>query len=379
MRSIMRWGLLVLLFLSAEVFTGALLTLGRLGLPPQWDAVAVEATHIYAGLGSLAILVVKLWLSLPVLARRYPLRMLARTRRFERLNSYALVALVMVVYASGLLIYGKITPGPNGKWLMGQIHLWSSVMLVFPVSWHLYRYLLVSLRGVGLLATRVAQGRTGVWTRRAVLGLLPAAFAAFWYIFYTSRRLPALAAAQTQPVSTPQSTTEKETETEITVEPGGKPQNDFFVVGLGALVDNGPVNVKTWRLSVKGAVEKPLELDYRDVQAMATTRQSIFIACLPTIPQGASREWQGIRLADLLEKAKVDPNFGSVELRSISGYRTTLSADEARNDRALLAILVDGVPLSNEHGFPMRFIHDAPTGSSCVKWLREIDVSMTPY
>lgn len=379
MRSIMRWGLLMLLFLTAEALTGALLTLGRLGLPPPWDAVAVEATHIYTGLGSLPILAAKLWLSLPVLSRRYPLRTLAPTRRFERLNSYMLVALVAIVYSSGLLIYWKITPGPDGKWLMGQVHLWSSIMLVFPVTWHLYRYLILSLRGVGLLATRVSQPGAGSWTRRAVLGLLPAAFAAFWYGFYTTRRLPAAAAAQTQSAPSPQPASVRQTPTEVTVEPGGKPQNDFFVVGLGDLVDNGPVNVKTWRLAVNGAVKKPLELSYRDVQALATARRSIFIACLPTYAQGASREWQGVLLADVLKKAQADPNFASIELRSIAGYHTTLSADEARNDRALLAILVDGVPLSNEHGFPMRFIHDAPTGSSCVKWLAEINVSLTPY
>ncbi|HEX3817957.1 MAG TPA: sulfite oxidase, partial [Chthoniobacterales bacterium] len=103
-------------------------------------------------------------------------------------------------------------------------------------------------------------------------------------------------------------------------------------------------------------------------------------------------EWTGVSLGDLLRKAIVHP--GAVDVVLEGAYSGTISeapkpagkVHYARSiplgkalDGVLLAMEMNGEPLTPSHGFPLRAIVPGWFGMAAVKWLRRIIVTDTPY
>jgi DMSO/TMAO reductase YedYZ molybdopterin-dependent catalytic subunit len=85
-------------------------------------------------------------------------------------------------------------------------------------------------------------------------------------------------------------------------------------------------------------------------------------------------EWEGLRLVDVLDAYGADsaPD-GYVAVYSRDGhYFETLSRDEARDPRVLLACGLNGAPLPVDHGGPIRLVVPFLQGYKSVKWVRSI-------
>jgi DMSO/TMAO reductase YedYZ molybdopterin-dependent catalytic subunit len=87
----------------------------------------------------------------------------------------------------------------------------------------------------------------------------------------------------------------------------------------------------------------------------------------------AERDWEGVRVGDLLETVSPTDDAGWVRFRSVTGYKWSLPIEEARD--ALLATRVDGEPLSHGHGAPMRLVAPGRRGFQWVKWVEEVRVT----
>ncbi|TAJ97521.1 MAG: hypothetical protein EPO39_19275 [Candidatus Manganitrophaceae bacterium] len=85
-------------------------------------------------------------------------------------------------------------------------------------------------------------------------------------------------------------------------------------------------------------------------------------------------EWEGIRLVDLLDLFKIDTHpdgyfaFYSRDRVFFEG----LSRDEARDPRVLLAYGLNGSPLPEVHGGPLRLVVPFLQGYKSVKWVQTI-------
>lgn len=85
-------------------------------------------------------------------------------------------------------------------------------------------------------------------------------------------------------------------------------------------------------------------------------------------------EWEGIRLVDLLDFLKIDTHpegyfaFYSRDRVFFEG----LSRDEARDPRVLLAYGLNGAPLPEAHGGPLRLVVPFLQGYKSVKWVGTI-------
>jgi DMSO/TMAO reductase YedYZ molybdopterin-dependent catalytic subunit len=85
-------------------------------------------------------------------------------------------------------------------------------------------------------------------------------------------------------------------------------------------------------------------------------------------------EWEGVRLVDVLDAFAIEtvPD-GYVAAYSRDGhYFETLSCDEARDPRVLLAYGLNGAPLPIDHGGPIRLVVPFLQGYKSVKWVRSI-------
>ena len=135
------------------------------------------------------------------------------------------------------------------------------------------------------------------------------------------------------------------------------------------LDDPNPIDKAAWRLRLGGTVAQPLVLGSGDLDRV-DTRVAV-LDC--TGGWYVEREWQGIALGALLDRAGVRPGARSVVVRSVTGYWRRLPLAEAQ--RALLATHVGGQPLTHGHGAPLRLVVPGRRGYEWVKWVAEIEVS----
>jgi DMSO/TMAO reductase YedYZ molybdopterin-dependent catalytic subunit len=85
--------------------------------------------------------------------------------------------------------------------------------------------------------------------------------------------------------------------------------------------------------------------------------------------------WTGVRLRDLAALAGT-PQPASAFVASLEEgpfAQGTLNAGQVLDPDALLALQVNGVELSLDHGFPARIIVPALPGVRCTKWVRSIE------
>ncbi len=124
-----------------------------------------------------------------------------------------------------------------------------------------------------------------------------------------------------------------------------------------------------WRLELSGPAGTR-RVSRAELMALPQHTYSMPIACVEG--WSTTQHWTGVRLRDLA--ALVDaPHTAILEVHSLQPtgpYRhTAYTAAQVQNAQALLALCVNGVDLSLDHGFPARIIIPAVPGVHCTKWL----------
>jgi DMSO/TMAO reductase YedYZ molybdopterin-dependent catalytic subunit len=88
--------------------------------------------------------------------------------------------------------------------------------------------------------------------------------------------------------------------------------------------------------------------------------------------------WGGVRLRDVLAEAGVRPSAKT--LRFVSAevpYDDTLTLPQAFGRDVMLALDMDGEPLSHGHGYPARVVMPRMYGYKSVKWVTRIEARTT--
>jgi DMSO/TMAO reductase YedYZ molybdopterin-dependent catalytic subunit len=68
------------------------------------------------------------------------------------------------------------------------------------------------------------------------------------------------------------------------------------------------VNAQTWNLTVKGLVDNPLVINYKQLRDMPSVEEFATLECVSNKIGGdliSTAVWKGVRLKDLLDKAHV--------------------------------------------------------------------------
>ena len=165
------------------------------------------------------------------------------------------------------------------------------------------------------------------------------------------------------------------------------------------------LDAATFRLIVRGLVERPLSLDMRELYNMPSQTLVVTLECAgngrslfdPPIEGekwglGAvsTAEWTGVPLVEVLDRAGVKNaarealfrgvDCGSLEAGSESiRFERSLRLDDARDAGVLLAYAMNGEPLPIEHGFPLRLIVPHWYAVASVKWLDDIELVDRPF
>ena len=89
--------------------------------------------------------------------------------------------------------------------------------------------------------------------------------------------------------------------------------------------------------------------------------------------------WEGVAFADFY-RLRIEPTLRPgavvthVEFRGLDGFRSVVTIEDALDDDVLLADHLDGEPLGNDHGAPLRVVSPAQYGYISTKHLCRIDV-----
>lgn len=158
-------------------------------------------------------------------------------------------------------------------------------------------------------------------------------------------------------------------------------------------------NPKTWKLTVDGEVERPLQLGLSDLKKLPRAEVTCVLQCAgngrglyePPIPgvqwrYGATgnARWSGVRVRDVLARAGVkEPakhlhTFGSDDPPGkVPPFHRSIEMEKVLAD-GILAFEMNGQPLPVAHGAPLRLIVLGWAGDHWMKWLTHLSPQAEP-
>jgi len=136
------------------------------------------------------------------------------------------------------------------------------------------------------------------------------------------------------------------------------------------------VDIKAYRLKVRGLVDKPLVLSYDEVLARPAESRVTVIHCV----EGWDVKilWEGVPLAALIDAAGAKTSANTVIFRSADGYSTSLPLAYIRQKNILLAYKMNGLTLPEERGFPFEVAAEAKWGYKWARWVTAIELTDDP-
>jgi len=128
-----------------------------------------------------------------------------------------------------------------------------------------------------------------------------------------------------------------------------------------------------WTLRVGGLVERPIELSLEDLRLLPHADWVMDLHCVWGWSRRGCR-WTGVELDTLLDLVRPAPAATVVTVAAgQSPYASCLHLRDAR--AGVLAWALDGEPLTQEHGGPLRFVQPSWLwGYKGVKWAASIAV-----
>jgi DMSO/TMAO reductase YedYZ molybdopterin-dependent catalytic subunit len=154
------------------------------------------------------------------------------------------------------------------------------------------------------------------------------------------------------------------------IPPGQYLTQRFPVLTYGA---NPKYDLKTWSLSIDGEVEAPFALTWDEMMAPPQHEVTVDIHCV-TRWSKLDTTWRGVRVRDLLERARVKPSGTHVLVHSDGGYTTNLPVGALLDDEVMIAHTYDGEPLEHDHGAPARLLVPKRYFWKSAKFVRRLEI-----
>ncbi|MCU9948531.1 sulfite oxidase-like oxidoreductase [Pseudomonas sp. PDM13] len=127
-----------------------------------------------------------------------------------------------------------------------------------------------------------------------------------------------------------------------------------------------------WSLRLHGALSKPLELRFEDLQRLPQREVRCDIHCVTRWSKFDTR-WQGVHLGDLLQAHGIEPRGAFVMAHADTDYQTNLALADLLHPDSLLALAYDDQPLTPQHGWPLRLLVAGRYFWKSAKWLRALE------
>jgi DMSO/TMAO reductase YedYZ molybdopterin-dependent catalytic subunit len=137
------------------------------------------------------------------------------------------------------------------------------------------------------------------------------------------------------------------------------------------------IDEQQWRLHITGLVDKPLTFTLPDLQRYEPMHQFVTLSCISNPVGGdliGTTRWTGVSLQRLLSDLRLKPGATHLKIRSADEFVEVISLGAIKADpRIMLTYSWDGVPLTREHGFPLRIYIPDVHGMKQPKWIESIE------
>jgi DMSO/TMAO reductase YedYZ molybdopterin-dependent catalytic subunit len=152
--------------------------------------------------------------------------------------------------------------------------------------------------------------------------------------------------------------------------PGQSPTLKFPVLTIGR---TPKVETATWSLSIHGEAQAPFALDWDELMALPQVGLTCDLHCV-TRWSKFDTQWMGVRVRDLIERAKPTAAATHVLVHADGSYTTNLPLAALLDDDVLIAHTFDGRPLERDHGGPARLLDPQRNLWKSAKWVRAIEL-----
>ncbi len=324
---------------------------GWLTVPPRPAGLyrITQGIHVITGFGTIPVVLAKLWVVAPKLVEWPPVRSVGHA--LERLALLPLVGGALFLLLSGVANVARWYPW---GFFFPQAHRWAAWVMVGGLVVHVGATLATTRRALAPAPVPEHERRD----RRAFLGGVTA----------TAGIVAVATAGSTVGFLSPVSFLAQR---RPDVGPQGLPVNKTAAQADVVEAATDPA----WRLTVGGAVERPLTLTLADLRAMELREAELPIACVEG--WSASARWRGVPVPALLDLAgaRRDAVLTVVSLQQGGLYGSAeVNRLHARDRDLLLALDLDGEPLHLDHGFPVRLIGPNRPGVAQTKWVTHLEV-----
>ncbi|MDB5049112.1 MAG: oxidoreductase molybdopterin binding protein [Fibrobacteres bacterium] len=135
-----------------------------------------------------------------------------------------------------------------------------------------------------------------------------------------------------------------------------------------------------WRLRIEGLVDRPMEWTLSELKDhYAPLHQFVTLACISNPVAGSligTQRWTGVPLRRLLEDVRPQKAAGYLVIRAADGFDESVALSSVMaDDRIMLTYAWDGLPLTPEHGFPLRIYIPDRYGMKQPKWIESIELT----
>jgi DMSO/TMAO reductase YedYZ molybdopterin-dependent catalytic subunit len=178
------------------------------------------------------------------------------------------------------------------------------------------------------------------------------------------------------------------------------PNEEFFVRWHWAVIPTS-IDVKNFRLNVRGHVERPLSLSLKEVLALPQIEYAAVNQCSgnsrgffqPRVPGGewgngamGNALWTGVSLKAVLDRAGVKAGAVQVRFNGLDDpvvkdgpdFIKSLSVDHARDGEVMIAYAMNSEQLPLLNGFPLRLVVPGWYATYWMKMLNDIEVLDSP-
>ena len=164
------------------------------------------------------------------------------------------------------------------------------------------------------------------------------------------------------------------------------------------LTDTPVIDQRQWQLDIAGLVKRPMSLTLDELKARPRQEVTFTLECsgnrIKPFLDGVvgNAKWAGTPLAPLLKEAEVQDrgievvfigsDTGEEEVRDIKmtqNFARSMSLEDAMNPNNLLCYEMNGEPLPQSHGFPLRLLAPGWYGIANIKWLKRIEMRDTRF
>jgi DMSO/TMAO reductase YedYZ molybdopterin-dependent catalytic subunit len=137
------------------------------------------------------------------------------------------------------------------------------------------------------------------------------------------------------------------------------------------------VNLSTFKLEVKGLVQNPASLTYKEILAMPSVKRTITLHCVEGWDE--TLLFKGVRITDIIKTAKPKKDVKTVIFYAADGYSSSLTYEDIVHKDMMIAYEINGKTLDSTRGFPLQVVAESKLGYKWVKWVTRIELSDKPY